>query len=381
MPYEGDFIQRHAQAAALFHKIVVLALVHDKAGTITKKVKLEKSEKGNLTQLIVYYHSIFPYPKPLSQASSLLMRIFLYRKVINDVFKISGLPLLVHVHVAGKAGLAALWLRRKYNLPFLVSEHWGGYLNGGEAGYDKLPFLGRSYKQRIYKEAHSVSAVSLSLAHSLQAVFGKLQYRIIANVVDTSLFKPAAAPGNKQLRFIHISTLDEPKNPKAIVAGLGMFYQKTGLDFLLTVVGPPHTQLIKWCGEYGIADKVKWEPERPQAQLVPMLQQSDALILFSRHETFGCVLIEANACGIPVLVSNVPVFTEIVMDGFNGLMAAGNAAADLCSLLERFVQQKHTFDANAISRHAAANFNLQGAGRLFEAWYNEVLNNAFGTIK
>jgi glycosyltransferase involved in cell wall biosynthesis len=121
--------------------------------------------------------------------------------------------------------------------------------------------------------------------------------------------------------------------------------------------------------KHGIQDNVTWEKERPQAELVPLLQQSNALVLFSRHETFGCVVIEANACGIPALVSNVPVFYETVKDGFNGIIAKGSSAADLCEVLETFVQKKATFNPKAISRHTADKYNYHTAGRIFEAWY------------
>lgn len=373
-PYEGDFIQRHALAAAICQKIVVLVLVHDSKGEVTKSIEVETKEEHNLLQVLVYYHIRVSLLQPILKASSFLMRMFLYRKYVNQILNKSGLPRMVHVHVAGNAGVAALWLCRKYGLRLLVSEHWGGYLNGGNAGYKKLPWYKRRLLQKMYKGADATSAVSLSLAQNLQALFHIPDCRIIPNVVDTSLFRPATKTAEHQLQFIHISTLDYPKNVPAIIAGFGMFYQTTGIDFLLTIIGPPHAQLQAWCMQHGVADRVIWQPERPQALLVPLLQQSDALVLFSIYETFGCVLIEANACGVPALVSNVSVFKEIIVDGFNGLIADGTSAADLCSLLQQFVQQKDRFSAEAISRHTADKYNYQQAGRLFEDWYAGVQN-------
>lgn len=380
-PYVGDFVQRHAQAAARFSNIIVLVLVHDVAGVVTKRVKVDETAANNLTEITVYYHINASLPKVVRSAGSFLFRAFLYRKIIKDIFKKRGLPQMAHVHVAGNGGLAALWLHRKYGLPFLISEHWGGYLNEGGFGFNRLSFTKCRLIREIYRKAHSVSAVSLSLAKNLKAVFGNLDLRIIANVVDTELFKPSSATKSNKLQFIHISTLDHPKNPEAILEGFGLFFKKSGIDFTLVIVGPDSAEVKDWCRQFGIEDKVKLEKERPQSQLVPLIQQSDALVLFSLHETFGCVIIEANACGVPVLVSNVPVFKELVQEGFNGLMANGTTAAHLCSLLKTFMQQKEIFSKEAISRHTANKFDYHNAGMLFRDWYTAVEQSLAGKHK
>ena len=50
-PFDGDFIQRHAQAVALLHKIEVLFVVNDLSGKITRHTKEEVYSNGNLTEI------------------------------------------------------------------------------------------------------------------------------------------------------------------------------------------------------------------------------------------------------------------------------------------------------------------------------------------
>lgn len=64
--------------------------------------------------------------------------------------------------------------------------------------------------------------------------------------------------------------------------------------------------------------------EMSQESLVKFLQPATALILVSSYETFGCVLIEANACGVPVIVSDIPVFHETVKQEVNGVFTKLN---------------------------------------------------------
>ena len=56
-PFDGDFIQRHARATALFEKITVIHVKKDEHRIITDDVKENISTSKNLTEIIVYYHS------------------------------------------------------------------------------------------------------------------------------------------------------------------------------------------------------------------------------------------------------------------------------------------------------------------------------------
>ena len=104
------------------------------------------------------------------------------------------------------------------------------------------------------------------------------------------------------------------------------------------------------------------------------MQQCDALILYSRFETFGCVLIEANACGIPVVVSDLEVFHEIVEEGINGIFAAGDKSAVLAEKLKQFVLQRTNFDKSLIAKAAAEKYNYKKVGRQFFDLYKNFDN-------
>lgn len=60
-------------------------------------------------------------------------------------------------------------------------------------------------------------------------------------------------------------------------------------------------------------------------------------------------IIEANACGIPVIVSDIEVFKELVQDGVNGLLVKQNNSAALANALKKFINKKIQFDEQIIS--------------------------------
>jgi glycosyltransferase involved in cell wall biosynthesis len=98
------------------------------------------------------------------------------------------------------------------------------------------------------------------------------------------------------------------------------------------------------------------------------IKESDALILYSRYETFGCVLIEAFACGVPVIVTDIHVLHENVNDT-NGLFVESENPIDLANKIISFISKKSLFNSNEISRVAIKNYSYEKVGLLLKEWY------------
>jgi hypothetical protein len=116
-PYDGDFIQRHARAVALFQKLTVIYVKKDERGSITKNIKIVSSSERNLTEIIVYYHVPSTKFQLLNKIYSVIKYKNVYRNILKKYISQNGKPDLVHVHVALKAGVNALWLKKKFNIP------------------------------------------------------------------------------------------------------------------------------------------------------------------------------------------------------------------------------------------------------------------------
>ena len=91
------------------------------------------------------------------------------------------------------------------------------------------------------------------------------------------------------------------------------------------------------------------------------MMAADALILYSRYETFGCVLIEANACGIPVIVSDIEVMHENVKAGVNGLFAENENFRKLADQIIYYLESKDSFQRGKIAAHTIAHYSYEFA--------------------
>src|SRR5690242_12927885 len=93
-PFNGDFIQRHAQAASLYNDIYVIHVAGDTSGLIKETITEIKEENG-LTECIVYFKKSVTTWGRLRGHYKLMS---LYKKAIRDYLKKNGKPDLVHVH-------------------------------------------------------------------------------------------------------------------------------------------------------------------------------------------------------------------------------------------------------------------------------------------
>ena len=107
------------------------------------------------------------------------------------------------------------------------------------------------------------------------------------------------------------------------------------------------------------------------------MQQSDALLLYSRFETFGCVIIEANAVGIPVIVSELPVFHELIIENQNGHFVEADNSNALADKLIEFSKSKNSFDKNQIVQ-STGKYGFSNVATQFDKLYRQLLSeNSF----
>jgi glycosyltransferase involved in cell wall biosynthesis len=108
-----------------------------------------------------------------------------------------------------------------------------------------------------------------------------------------------------------------------------------------------------------------------QPVLAAHMRKANALIIYSRYETFGCVVIEANACGLPVIASNIPVMHELIKEGENGFFVRGEDPEALAVALRSFSESPAIFDANRIAKDADARYSYESVGKIIGDWYKQ----------
>lgn len=372
-PYSGDFIQRHAQAASLYNDIQVIFVQRDSTGVFTKDKRVVQRNNGRLKETIIYYYHPANSWSSLERVLSNLSYIKLFKQAIKDYVEECGVPHAIHVHSGMKAGLAALWAHRKFKSPLLVTEHWTGFLEEEENGFYQLS----SYLQNKWKQLHAsatgISAVSSYLLGKIARVVGSpTKIVVIPNVVNTEIFKPAINDFNDTLRLLFIAGHPEQKNPEAIIAAISQLV-KEGRRVQLTIAGPGQASIQSLVERFQLERYVHVLGEQPQPVLATLMHQSNALIIYSHFETFGCVVIEAMASGRPVIASDIEPMKELVQPGKNGFLVPANDPIALAKALSQHAQELSQMDAIQIADHTKAKFGYEQVGLLFDKWYSDTL--------
>jgi glycosyltransferase involved in cell wall biosynthesis len=158
----------------------------------------------------------------------------------------------VHVHVPWKAGLIALYLKMRYNLPFVITEHWGIYNKVVDDNFfSRSPIVQRLAK-RIFSGSRELISVSKYLGESINTSVVKKGYRIIPNVVDTSKFYLKKEKQNRVFTFIHVSNMVALKNVKGIIDAFYTLTQNVQQEVQLIFVGNENDRYSLYADKLGL---------------------------------------------------------------------------------------------------------------------------------
>lgn len=368
-PYNGDFIQRHALAVSQYLPLTVVYVAQHGPETSMAAYDVKVKKTGQLTEIIVY----FPHHKT---GRGLLDRLrynwkyfFYYRKFLRQYIREHGKPELVHVHVPMKAGRMAVWLKKKFGIPFMVSEHSSAYSPEVPDNYQNRGSYYRKWVKTIFEEAEAVTTVSKKLGERLQQLFAIRALQVIPNVADNHFFRYDPRPVST-FRLLHASTMDHPKNVEGILRVLGRLKQLRQ-DWHCVMLGWDTPELKQLADSLGLGENIHWKGVVPYQQVAEEMQQSSAFILFSRYENQPCVILESLSCGLPVISSAVGGIPEVV-DAGNGVLVAPGNEEELLQAILSMMNKGNTYNRAAIAARAGAAFSYEAVGKQFVLTYERV---------
>lgn len=290
-----------------------------------------------------------------------------------------GKPDIVQMNVLDKNGLFALWLRLRYRVPYIIVEHWSGYLS------ENFAFRGGLHgwlMRTIARHAASILPVSQKLEDAMKACGIKnSHWQRIHNVVDDFFFHPIThltipkKPTNKY-RLLHVSCFDEKaKNIQGLLRALRTVANQRQ-DFEVVIVGTG----IDYQKDRSFAEKLNFPPdmlyftgEQTPYEVAQWMQQSDAFILFSRYETYAVVLAEAVATGLPIIsTSTAGIASELPKDC--GITIENENENQLVAAIHHMLNQRDQYKAESIKKHSHF-FHTQAVGKDLLAIYDRCLHS------
>ena len=234
-----------------------------------------------------------------------------------------GLPDIIHLNVLTKQIILPLYIKKRYNIPFVLTEHWTGYLPENGAFYrNKL----KEFHKKAITEASMVMPVSDLLADAMKnALSNNLRdITVIPNVVNDLFYSlskneysKTTHPKNKEkFVFLHVSCFNnEAKNTVGIVEATEQLLAIRD-DFKVKMVGTgPDFELTKAAANIkGLTNRgiIEFTGELLTEQVAIEMTEADAFILFSNYETAAVVLQEASVMELPIISTAVGIAPMIL---------------------------------------------------------------------
>jgi len=294
-----------------------------------------------------------------------------YKKNVQAYIAKEGKPVIVHIHVPMKAGMMGRWIKKRWGIPYIISEHSAHYNGKTDDDFLAKSFFHRYNVKQVFRNADAVTNVSAIIGSKLKELFGIGEVRVIHNTVDTHFFH-YHPPAVSKFRFIHVSTLAPyQKNIDGMLRSFSRLI-KERQDFELVVVGPASAAVKERVMQSGLASLVVFAGEISYPEVALQMQQASALVLFSRYENFPCVVIEALCCGLPVVAADTGGIREAVNEA-NGILVPSENEQALTNALNNVMNEYDKFDRGKIAYDAARQFSYDAIGKQFYALYNEVI--------
>jgi glycosyltransferase involved in cell wall biosynthesis len=143
----------------------------------------------------------------------------------------------------------------------------------------------------------------------------------IPNGVDVDFFRPAAhPPDDRSVRCLFVGRFQSQKNLPYLMEQFAKVAKRSDTTLRLTLVGdgPQRGKLEVLARELGIKDRVEWTGWLDKHSLRNAYQAADIFVNPSLYEGMPNAVLEAMACGLPVVASRVPGNDELIQDGYNG---------------------------------------------------------------
>ncbi|WUR16277.1 glycosyltransferase [[Empedobacter] haloabium] len=235
---------------------------------------------------------------------------------------------LVHVAFCWSAyGATALWLARRCALPAVVSVH--NTFPPGDVSAWHRPLLREAFRAVRGVYGATESALQHFLALYREYLPAGVRLAVIPNCVDTARFRPCTALRQAARQALglpaealvlgSVARLSPQKRPEALVKLLCALRPRfPDLFLVLAGSGALEPELRRLVGTLGLAQHVVFAGFR--ADVETLLPAFDVHLLLSQREGFGIATIEAMACGVPAVATDIPGNADVLRNSPGGLL-------------------------------------------------------------
>ncbi len=330
----------------------------------------------------LFYHEVniptyplFQYPPYESALSSEMVHIAKYTQLD-----------LLHVHYAIPHASSAYLAKRiladmGINIPVITTLHGTDItLVGKDSSYESVVTFS-------INQSDGITAVSEFLKEDTYRHFNITKdIEVIPNFIDLERFKKqkkdhfklAICPNGEKL-IVHTSNFRKVKRIDDVISIFCKLRQEVPSKLLLIGDGPERARIEKVAREVCMIEDIRFLGKLDAIEEV--LSVADLFLMPSESESFGLAALEALACEVPLITTDVGGLPELNVNGVTGFMSKLGDTEDMAKNAAFILQddQLPVFKANALAR--AREFDITRVLPMYEQYYERVLAESRATVE
>jgi glycosyltransferase involved in cell wall biosynthesis len=302
-PYGGEFCLDQARALkAQGHEVRILSNVQlgvtiGLKGYLTLPFRRYEHQQDGITVCQSFQRGV-----PMTVRWNVRRWVHIVCSMFDDYVARYGRPDILHAHCSKWGGYAAMQISRKYQIPYVITEHLSRLVFEKEfgpapSGVWQIPLL-----REAYEHADLVIPVSEELVDNIACYFGKdYRWQAVSNTIDTDFFhyQPRTALSGRPFRFCCLA-INWPMKGYDILIPAFRQLRESGQNVELHIAGRG-TDSAEF--QSMLSDGMVTHGLVSRNAVRELLYQSDALVLASRSEVQPLSLLEAMCTGIPVIAT------------------------------------------------------------------------------
>lgn len=364
-PQLGVFVQKHAKAVSQYCNVTVLFVCADTEPG--KKMEMISFTENGFAEIIIYY-------KKNRSIISFIINPYRYFKAskmgLKEAKKQMGVIDLVHVNVLNRPGLIALILKKIKHIPYIITEHWTGYVSGK---YQQQSFIKKALTKISIKNANAVTTVSNSLKEKMLSLGLQNKYTVIPNIIEN--IPPPLPANNSKIKILTVADLlDSHKNISGIIKAVSTI-SKTNSDLEYHIIGDgPDMDMLKTLSESELPDKkiIFFHGRKNNEFVYDFMKQIDFVVINSNFETFSVVAAEALANGKPLITTICGGPEEFITSEYGILIEKGNQQL-LEEALSKMIASYKNYDPQKLNKYISEKFDQDVIGKQFYDIYKRLI--------
>lgn len=297
-----------------------------------------------------------------------------YLKVIKEIKKIVKEinPDILHAHFASSYGLLGRLVNFK---PYIISV-WGTDIYE----FPKKSFIHKLIIKQNLKKADEILSTSVAMSKETYLYTNKNIY-ITPFGVDIERFKPIDIDKDKDKIVIGtVKTLETKYGIDYLIKAFNRVKYRLPNKKMSLVIGGDGTikqSLINLTEELGLQNEVSFIGQVESTQIVEIFNSFDIAVFPSLQESFGVAAVEAQACGIPVIATNIGGLPEATVESKSAILVESKNVEQLADAIYELVidpykrKEMGSYGREFVCEKYNVNDNFIGVNEIYKKYINK----------